>query len=80
MDLADWRVTQPRPRVDARHIRIQLNLIRVTYRTEAARLEESTLQAYRQRATSILDALQADAAGDDGLLEQIEDVRREVGG
>jgi hypothetical protein len=66
--------------VDARHIRIQLNLIRVTYRTEAARLEESTLRAYRERASSILDGLQAHAAGDDGLLEQIEDVRREISG
>jgi hypothetical protein len=65
--------------VDARQIRLQLNLIRVTYRGEAARLDEHALQAYRKRATHILDALQADAAANDGLLDQIEKVRREIG-
>ena len=65
--------------VDARQIRLQLNLIRVTYRGEAARLDEHALQAYRNRATGILDGLQADAAANDGLLDQIEMVRREIG-
>ena len=68
------------PAVDARQIRLQLNLIRVTYRGEAARLDEYALQAYRKRANDILDALQADSAANDRLLEQIDAVRREISG
>ncbi len=65
--------------VDARQIRLQLNLIRVTYQGEAARLDEYTLKAYRERATAILDALQAKAAAEDGMLEEIQALRREIG-
>jgi hypothetical protein len=64
--------------VDARQVRLQLNLIRVTYRGEAARLDGYALDAYRDRARGILDSLEADAGADDGLLEQIESVRREI--
>ena len=64
--------------MDARQVRLQLNLIRVTYRGEAARLDDYALAAYRDRARGILDAMEAAAAADDALLAQIESVRREI--
>jgi hypothetical protein len=64
--------------VDERKLKLQLDIVRVTYRAEARRLPPDALRALRLRAHAILDRLEADGHVDPRLLDEIAAVRTEL--
>ncbi|HEX2193380.1 MAG TPA: hypothetical protein VHK63_00190 [Candidatus Limnocylindria bacterium] len=65
--------------MDDRQIRLQLEIIRVTYRAEAARLDPRALADVQARSNEILDRIEALVAGDGHLRDEVRAVRREIG-
>jgi hypothetical protein len=64
--------------LDSRHVRLQLHLIRVTFRSEAEQLDPAALTDVRARANEILDRLEASLAPDGHLKDEVAAVRREI--
>jgi hypothetical protein len=64
--------------VDERKLRLQLDIIRVTYRAESKRLSADALRALRLRASAILDRLEQDGHRDPRLLDAVAAVRAEL--
>ena len=64
--------------MDERKLKLQLDIVRVTYRAEARRLPPDALRALRLRAFAILDRLEADGHVDPRLLDDIAAVRAEL--
>ncbi len=66
--------------MDERKLKLQLDIVRVTYRAEARRLPPDALRALRLRAYAILDRLEADGHVDPKLSDEIAAVRTELAG
>lgn len=66
--------------VDDRRVRLQIELIRVTYRIERRRRDSPTMEAFRERARSILDELEAETRARPDLHARLAQARRELEG
>jgi hypothetical protein len=66
--------------VDDRRVQLQIEVVRVTYRIERRRRDSPTMQAFRERARSILDELEPATRGHPGLLANLAEARRELDG
>ena len=66
--------------MDRHGIELQLKLIRITYRREAAGFSGEALAAFRDRAQRILAGVEEQAADDEQLQLEIERLRREIAG
>jgi hypothetical protein len=66
--------------VDRRHIELQIQIVLVTFRIEQERRDTSTMEAFRDRARSILDALADDVRPYPDLEDQLQEAREELAG
>ncbi len=65
--------------MDEQKLRMQLQIIRVTYRAESKRLPADALHSLRLRAAVILERIEAEANGDARLLGEVAAIREEIG-
>jgi hypothetical protein len=75
-----WREAKPQGDecVDDRRVQLQIDVIRVTYRIERLRRDSPTMQAFRERARSILDELEPQARARPELQASLTRARREL--
>jgi hypothetical protein len=66
--------------VERRQIELQIRIVLVTFRIEQRRRDISTMEAFRDRARSILDALADDVRPYPDLEAQLRDAREELAG
>ena len=66
--------------MDDRRVQLQIEVIRVTYRIEARRRDSPTMQAFRERARSILDDLESETRARPNLHAEVAQARRELDG
>jgi hypothetical protein len=66
--------------VDDRRVQLQIEVIRVTYRIERRRRDSPTMQAFRERARSILDELESETRADPDLHASLAQARHELDG
>ena len=64
--------------MDRRHIELQIRAIVVTYRIERQRRDAPTMKAFRARARSILDQLDAEVRDYPDLVERLRDARQQL--
>jgi hypothetical protein len=64
--------------VDRRHIELQIQIVLVTFRIEQGRRDTSTMEAFRDRARSILDALADEVRPYPDLEAQLQGAREEL--
>ena len=63
---------------DRRRVELQIQLVRVTVRREASRLDAAAAAVMAERGRQILDTL-SDSVDDPDLRRAIDDARRELG-
>ena len=61
-------------------MQLQIDVIRVTYRIEQRRRDSPTMQAFRERARSILDELEPATRAHPDLHANLAEARRELDG
>jgi len=66
--------------VDDRRVQLQIEVIRVTYRIERRRRDSPTMEAFRERARSILDELELTTRARPALHAGVAQARRELDG
>jgi hypothetical protein len=66
--------------VDDRRVQLQIEVIRVTYRIERRRRDSRIMQAFRERARSILDELELETRARPALHAGVSQARRELNG
>ncbi len=66
--------------MDDRRVELQIDVIRVTYRIERLRRDSPTMQAFRERARSILDGLESEARDKPELQAKLALARGELDG
>lgn len=66
--------------VDDRRVQLQIELIRLTYRIERRRRDSPTMEAFRERARSILDELESETRARPHLHARVAQARRELEG
>ena len=66
--------------MDDRRVQLQIDVIRVTYRIERLRRDSPTMQAFRERARSILDELESEARANPELAASLARARSELDG
>ena len=66
--------------MDRRHIELQIQIVLVTFRIEQGRRDTSTMEAFRDRARSILDGLADDVRGHPDLETSLQEALDEVDG
>jgi hypothetical protein len=66
--------------VDDRRVQLQIEVIRVTYRIERRRRDSPTMEAFRERARTILDQLELTTRARPALHAGVEQARRELDG
>jgi hypothetical protein len=59
-------------------VELQIEVVRVTYRIERRRRDSPTMQAFRERARSILDELESRARGKPELQASLAQARGEL--
>ena len=64
--------------VDDRRVQLQIEVIRVTYRIERRRRDSQIMQAFRERARSILDELELETRARPDLHAGVSQARREL--
>ena len=64
--------------MDRRQIELQIRAVVVTYRIERQRRDTPTMKAFRARARSILDQLDAEARDYPDLVERLRDARQQL--
>jgi uncharacterized protein (DUF2461 family) len=64
--------------VDERRVQFQIEVIRVTYRIERRRRDSPTMEAFRDRARTILHELEPQAIAHPQLRERLSVARREL--
>ena len=65
-------------RVDDRRVRLQIEVIRVTYRIERRRRDSPTMEAFRERARSILLELEPETRDRPDLQASLAQARGEL--
>ena len=66
--------------MDDRRVRLQIEVVRVTYRIERRRRDSSTMEAFRERARMILDELESAARAKPELQASLTQARDELDG
>ena len=66
--------------MDRRYIELQIRIVLVTFRIEQRRRDTSTMEAFRDRARSILDGLTDDVRPYPDLEAQLREAREELVG
>ena len=66
--------------MDRRYIELQIRIVLVTFRIELRRRDTPTMEAFRDRARSILDTLTDDVRRYPELATQLREARAEVDG
>jgi hypothetical protein len=66
--------------VDDLRVQLQIEVIRVTYRIERRRRDSPTMEAFRERARSILDELESEARKKPMLQASLARARGELDG
>jgi vacuolar-type H+-ATPase subunit E/Vma4 len=61
-------------------VQLQIEVVRVTYRIERRRRDSATMEAFRERARSILDELASEAEGKPELQASLAQARGELDG
>ena len=64
--------------VNRRRVQLQIKLILVTYRIERRRRDAATIEAFRERARSLLNELESETAGQADLDASLAEARREL--
>ena len=64
--------------MDDRRVELQIEVVRVTYRVERTRRDSPTMEAFRERARSILDELESRARGKPELQASLARARGEL--
>ena len=64
--------------VDKRQVELQIRVVLVTYQVERHRRDASKMEAFRARARSILDTLDAEVRDDPDLAERLSKARQEL--
>lgn len=64
--------------MDRRHIELQIRAIVVTYRIEQPRRDAPTMEAFRARAHSLLDGLEAEVLVYPDLAARLLEARQEL--
>ena len=64
--------------MDERRAQFQIEVIRVTYRIERRRRDSPTMEAFRERARSILNDLEPEALAHPNLRASLARARREL--
>jgi hypothetical protein len=64
--------------VDDRRVQLQIDVIRVTFRIERRRRDSPTMEAFRERAHSILDELETETRDRPDLHARVAQARREL--
>ena len=64
--------------MNRRRIELQIRAVVVTYRLEQRRRDDSTMEAFRSRARSILEALDAEVQDHPDLAARLLEARREL--
>ena len=66
--------------MDRRRIELQIRIVLVTFRIEQRRRDISTMEAFRDRARSIVDALADEVRPYPDLEAQLQEAREELDG
>lgn len=66
--------------MDDRRVQLQIEVIRVMYRIERRRRDSPTMEAFRERARSILDELELNTRARPALHAGVVQARRELDG
>jgi hypothetical protein len=61
-------------------VQLQIEVVRVTYRIERRRRDSTTMEAFRERARSILDELESEARATPELQASLAQARGELDG
>ncbi len=64
--------------MNRRRIELQIRVVVVTYRVEQRRRDDSTMEEFRSRARSILEALDAEVQDHPDLAARLLEARREL--
>ena len=64
--------------MDRRRIELQLRAVLLTYRVEHRRRDSSTMREFRERATSLLDGLEAAVGPHPDLKAALDSAREEL--
>ena len=64
--------------MDRRHIELQIRIVLVTFRIEQRRRDSPTMEAFRDRARSLLDALTDEVGQHPDLEARLQEAREEV--
>jgi hypothetical protein len=63
-----------------RRIELQIRAVLITFRAERHRQSSAVMERFRERADTLLAALDPLVAGDSELEQQLDDARRELDG